>query len=208
MTTRDTIHLVDDHDAFRASTQWLLESHDMHVVAYRDGPSFLAAYTPPREAGGRECVLLDMRMPHMSGLQLQEQMRARGLAVPVIFMTAHGDIPLAVAAMRNGAVDFIEKPFPAETVVAAVQLAFDSAAPKRRAESGDPALRARVDSLTARERQVLDLVLAGKLNKTIADDLGISIKTVELHRSRVMEKMQARSVAELVQLALRARDAA
>ena len=102
MTSRDTIHLVDDHDAFRASTQWLLESHDMHVVAYRDGPSFLAAYTPPGESGGRECVLLDMRMPHMSGLQLQEQMRARGMSVPVIFMTAHGDIPLAVAAMQAG----------------------------------------------------------------------------------------------------------
>jgi len=203
--TRHTIYLVDDHDGFRSSTQWLLESRDMHVVAFPDGRSFLAGYVAPQTRDERQCLLLDMRMPEMSGLQLQEELRAKGLRIPVVFMTAHGDIPLAVAAMRNGAVDFIEKPFSEAAVVAAVEGAFAaSPAPAAVASGADPVIRARMETLTARERQVLELVVAGKLNKTVADELGISIKTVELHRSRVMEKMQARSIAELVQFRLRA----
>jgi two-component system, LuxR family, response regulator FixJ len=206
MTTRDTVFLVDDHDGFRSSTQFLLESRDLRVVAYADGRSFLRDYAPPGAGDERHCLLLDVRMPEMSGLQLQEEIRARGLRIPVIFMTAHGDIPLAVAAMRNGALDFLEKPFTEDAVVTAVEAALTLKAKAPEAAAGDPAIRSRVAALTSRERQVFDLVVAGRLNKTIADELGISIKTVELHRSRVMDKMQAKSVAELVQFALRSGD--
>lgn len=198
------VYLVDDSDAFRKSTQWLLEGHGFAVTSFASARSFLDQL----EAGvidvDHGCLLLDLRMPQMSGTELQEVLRQRACKLPIVFISGHGDVPLAVEAMRKGAAHFIEKPFSDETLIEALRGARRNAR-LRSAGSGpvDEIARARVASLTARERQVLDLVVQGKMNKVIADLLGVSIKTIELHRSRVMTKMKASSFAELVQLEMR-----
>jgi two-component system, LuxR family, response regulator FixJ len=201
------VFVVDDNDGFRSSTRWLLESHGFRVDAFSSPRHFLAYVDTlkPQEMVG--CVLLDIRMPEMTGLEVQEALRQRSCPLPVIFISGHGDVPLAVEAMRKGAVHFLEKPFGDDALVAALHDAVKPAreGAERAPGSTDETARAQLDSLTARERQVLDLVLEGQLNKVIADKLGISIKTVELHRSRVMTKMHARSIAQLVQRALLAR---
>jgi len=200
-----TVFLVDDNDAFRQSTRWLLESHGLRVSAFKNGKDFLEAYAPSPAGRKPECLLLDIRMPGLTGLQVHEALVQRNAAVPVIFITAHGDVPLAVEAMRRGAFDFLEKPFTDDVLVTAISsaLARDDEQMSRDREATNA--RSRLDALTPRERQVLDLVIEGALNKTIADKLGISIKTVELHRSRVMEKMHAQSLAQLIQMTVRAR---
>lgn len=192
------VYLVDDNEAFRKSTAWLLEASGVAVFDFNGGPALLRHLesTPPSATGS--CIVSDVRMPEMSGLELFEELRRRQIAVPVIFITAHGDVPLAVEAMRGGAAHFIEKPFDGEALLQAVRAAATEPPARPRAPASDSKLAA----LTPRERQVLDLVVAGKLNKIIADTLGISIKTVELHRANMMSKLGVRNVPELVRLVL------
>jgi RNA polymerase sigma factor (sigma-70 family) len=193
-TPEQIIYLVDDDEALRDSLVWLLESQGFKVEAFASAEDFLRAWRP--EFNG--CLLLDVRMPGMSGLELHERLRAQYCTLPVIFITGHGDVPMAVAALKKGAVDFIEKPFnDAELLRLVSQCLAKEQEPRRRRQ--DAEVSRRLDQLTQREREVLDLIIAGKLNKQIADVLGISIKTVEVHRARVMEKMAAQSLAELVQ---------
>ena len=197
--TEPRVHIVDDDEAMRDSLKWLLESRGLKVELYHSAEVFLHALN----CGFCGCLVLDVRMPGMNGLDLYEQLRARASTLPVIFITGHGDVPMAVSALKKGAADFIEKPFNNQDMLGLIESCMkqDRAAAAKRAENASVAQR--LDSLTQREREVLGLIVGGKLNKQIANDLGISIKTVEVHRSRVMEKMGASSVAELVQLALK-----
>jgi FixJ family two-component response regulator len=197
--TEPRVHIVDDDEAMRDSLKWLLESRGLTVELYPSGEAFLAAF----DNGFGGCLVLDVRMPGMSGLDLYAQLQARASTLPVIFITGHGDVPMAVSALKKGAADFIEKPFNDQDMLGLIESCMqqDRVAAARRAEIASVTLR--LDCLTQREREVLAQIVGGKLNKQIADDLGISIKTVEVHRSRVMEKMGADSVAELVQLVLK-----
>jgi two-component system, LuxR family, response regulator FixJ len=193
------VYLVDDNDPFRRSTAMLLETAGMDVRDFSGGPALLTQLESAAVPGLGACTVSDIRMPDMSGLELLEEMKRRKYTLPVIFMTAHADIPLAVEAMRRGAVNFIEKPFAAEVLIQAIRLAAQeelAASPSSRQTSS------KLSSLTRRERQVLELVVAGKFNKTIADVLGISTKTVELHRSSVMTKLGVRNVPDLVKVFL------
>ncbi len=189
------IYLVDDDEALRDSLAWLLESQGFKVAAFASAEEFLKAWRP--EFNG--CLLLDVRMPGMSGLELHERLRAQYSTLPIIFITGHGDVPMAVAALKKGAVDFIEKPFNDTELLRLVSQCLVTEQEHRARRRQDAEVSRRLDQLTQREREVLDLIIAGKLNKQIADVLGISIKTVEVHRARVMEKMAAQSLAELVQ---------
>lgn len=192
------VFIVDDDDAMRDSLAWLLEAHGHRVVAYDSAASFLAAYG----AHLRGCVVLDVRMPGMSGIELHDRLRALRATLPVVFVTGHGDVPMAVSAVKKGAVDFIEKPFAEADLLRLVGQALELEREQLDARRREAEVRRRIDTLTHREREVLELVVAGKANKQIADDLGISPKTVEVHRARVMEKMEAGSVAELVHAVL------
>jgi FixJ family two-component response regulator len=196
MAAKARVYLVDDNDAFRDSTAWLLETAGYEVLAFDSGSAFLDAYPGVRQDAD-ECLVSDMRMPHMSGLQLQEELIRRGARLPLVFVTAHGDVPLAVEAMRKGASNFLEKPFSDEALTGAVDVALANA--RKGAGSAEAALLA---TLSPREKQVLDLVVASKPNKIIADILGISIKTVELHRANMMHKLGVRSLPELMKVAL------
>lgn len=188
------IYLVDDDEAFRFSLSFLLEGEGYSVSSFESAEAFLAA-GPPQPAA---CLLSDIRMPGMSGLQLQDELARRRIALPLVFLTAHGDVPMAVEAMRKGARHFLEKPFSDARILEVIDdLLADAAAP-----APDPVAE-RIAALSLRERQVLDRVVAGKLNKTIADELEISIKTVELHRARMMDKMQTKSLAELIRMTAR-----
>ena len=190
------IHLVDDDEAFRDSLLWLLESHDYQVACHDSAEGFLARYQP---GAGSGCLILDIRMPGMSGLELYEELQARGNTWPVIFITGHGDVPMAVQAVKRGAHDFLEKPFNQQSLLDAVESALAASRSRRASEAARVAIEDRLASLTSREREVLDKVIEGKMNKVIADELGISIKTVEAHRGKMMDKMGARSIADLVQ---------
>lgn len=196
--TEARIYLVDDNDGFRESTAWLLETAGFEVQAYASGPAFLDAYAGERHGAEPCCLVSDIRMPLMSGLQLQEELRRRGIGLPLVFVTAHGDVPLAVEAMRKGASNFLEKPFSDEAVIDAIRAAIVNARNHAGSEAGDD----RLAKLSPRERQVMDLVVASKPNKIIADVLGISVKTVELHRSNMMNKLGVRSLPELMKVAL------
>ena len=193
--TEQIVYLVDDDEALRDSLVWLLESQGFRVAAFPSAEDFLRAWRP--EFNG--CLLLDVRMPGMSGLELHERLRAQYCTLPVVFITGHGDVPMAVAALKKGAVDFIEKPFNDIELLRLVSQCLVKEEESRSRRRQDAEVSRRLDQLTQREREVLELIIAGKLNKQIADVLGISIKTVEVHRARVMEKMAAQSLAELVQ---------
>ncbi|PLR27307.1 DNA-binding response regulator [Caulobacter zeae] len=190
--------LVDDHGEFRQSAAWWLESLGYAVSTFDGARAFLDAGDPPPDA----CLLLDVRMPDMSGLELLDALKARGCERPVIFMTGHGDVPLAVEAMQKGAITFLEKPFQEAALEAALERAFAQARPVQ--TPGQESYARRLSGLTEREREVMALVVAGKVNKVIAYDLGISPKTVELHRSRIMTKMEATSLTRLVRMAVTA----
>ena len=194
-----TIYVVDDDEALRDSLLWMLESNGYRALGFDCAEAFLAAHRP----GMAGCLVLDVRMPGMSGLELFEELRARLCPLPVVFVTGHGDVPMAVLALKKGASDFIEKPFNDKEMLALIEqcLVRERETRERLRQEADAARR--LAQLTGREREVLDLIVAGRLNKQIADDLGISIKTVEVHRARVMEKMQANSLAELVQAVVR-----
>lgn len=192
------VYVVDDDEAVRDSLRWLLEANRYQVACFATAEEFLASYDPARLA----CLILDVRMPGMSGLELQEQLIARHANLPILFISGHGDVPMAVTTMKKGAADFIEKPFNEAELRASVERMLSQA--KTQAES-QRAQRARADlmaRLTAREHQVLECIIAGRLNKQIADDLGISIKTVEAHRANIMDKLDAATVADLLRLAL------
>lgn len=189
------VYIVDDDEALRDSLVWLLESSGFKVCAYESAEAFLEVFD--LEMTG--CLVLDVRMPGMSGLELFEALRERHCPLPVIFITGHGDVPMAVKAVKRGAMDFIEKPFGDRDMLGLIEgsLVREREGRERRLQEAETARR--LAELTQREREVLDLIIVGKLNKQIADMLGISIKTVEVHRARVMEKMGANSLAELVQ---------
>jgi FixJ family two-component response regulator len=180
---------------------FLLRTVGIRAETYRSAQEFLAACDT--QAPG--CLVLDVRMPVMSGLELQEKLQAMGSSLPIIFLTAHGDVPMAVKAVKSGAVDFIQKPFRDQDLVDKIHRAMEENARARAAAAARRDAVARVQSLTPRERQVMDAVVAGKANKVIAADLGLSQRTVEIHRAHVMRKMQVESTAELVQVAMRAR---
>ena len=190
-----TIYIIDDDEALRDSLVWLLESNDYCVESFASAEAFLLHY----DADMAGCVLLDVRMPGMSGLELYEYLQSRHATLPVIFITGHGDVPMAVTALKKGAVDFIEKPFSDREMLSLIENCLSQERQSRGRLRQDAAVARNLDQLTAREAEVLELIIAGRLNKQIADDLGISIKTVEVHRARVMEKMKVRSLAELVQ---------
>jgi two-component system response regulator FixJ len=198
------VHIIDDDDAVRDSLAVLLDSAGLPVRTYASATEFLAL--APGLAGG--CVLTDVCMPGLDGLALQRRLTEVGVTLPVIVMTGHGDVPIAVAALKAGAVDFLEKPFDDERLITAVRAALAANGDARRHAATLAEHAARLASLTKREREVLDLLVAGNPNKTIAYDLGASPRTVEVHRARVMEKMGARSLAELVRMVIAAAELA
>lgn len=188
-------HIVDDDEAIRDALTWLFRTRQVACRAWESAEAFLEAWQPD----WRGCIVLDIRMREMSGLECFEALREQGNSLPVIFLTGHGDVPMAVAALKKGAIDFIEKPFNDAELLRIVNQCLANEKESRARRRQDAEVSRRLDQLTQREREVLDLIIVGKLNKQIADVLGISIKTVEVHRARVMEKMAAQSLAELVQ---------
>jgi FixJ family two-component response regulator len=194
--TKPAVFVVDDDKAVRDSLRWLLESINHAVKTYESGEAFLADYSIHM----RGCLLLDIRMPGMSGLQLQQQLAEQPFTMPIIFVTGHGDVPMAVQAMKQGAHEFIEKPFNEQSLLDKIQVALqvdkENAAKRLEYDS----IQARLTTLTRREREILHLVVKRYSNKKLADELNISIKTVEAHRSHLMEKMRVSNYQELTDL--------
>jgi FixJ family two-component response regulator len=195
--------VVDDDDAVRLSLKMLLKSVGQQAEAYASAQDFLDAFDPEQPG----CLVLDIRMPGMSGLELQERLNQMHAITPIVFVTGHGDVPMAVEAMQNGAVDFIQKPFRDQDLLDRVNQAIEKDRENRRSLLARDEIRRRIGLLTPREREVLDLVTKGKANKVVAGDLNVSQRTVEIHRARVMEKMQASSLAHLVRMVLEAEEA-
>jgi two-component system response regulator FixJ len=193
-----TVFVVDDDAAVRKGLTFLLRAAGYAVEAYPSALSFLENYDPRR--GG--CLLLDVQMPRMTGVELQQQLNVRGWRIPVIFITGHGTVSLAIAAIKAGAFDFVEKPLPEEALLECIERALNwhGTAHEERLERAQ--LQARAALLTEREREVLDLVAAGEPNKIIARHLGISFRTVELHRAHIIEKLQARGLSDLIRMAI------
>lgn len=195
---QETIFVIDDDEAVRDSLRWLLEANGYCVQCFSSAEQFLHAYEPSRIG----CLILDVRMPGMSGLELQEKLVAEKATLPIIFVTGHGDVPMAVSTMKKGAMDFIEKPFDEAELRRLVERMLERARQENSTAQQQRATAERLSKLTAREQQVLERIIAGRLNKQIADDLGISIKTVEAHRANIMEKLNVHTVADLLRLAL------
>jgi len=189
-------HLVDDDEAIRDALGWLLKSLGIPCTTYDSAESFLAAWTP-RLAG---CLVLDMRMTGISGLDCFDRLRELNSSLPVIFLTGHGDVPLAVATLKKGAFDFFEKPFNDNDLASRIREAMEHDARRRLEDASADSLNARLSSLTTREKQIMELVLAGKFNKVIADELNISMRTVEVHRANLFDKMQVKTAVELANL--------
>lgn len=193
------LHIVDDEEVIRDSLAWLAQSRGIAAIAYESGAAFLAALD---KAAGLDpqgdCVLLDVRMPNISGAALFDTLAARSLTrrMPVIFLTGHGDVPMAVDTLKRGAFDFFEKPFNDNKLMDRVQEALAAS----REAGAEMEIHSRLASLSTREREVLDLILAGKMNKVIADDLGISMRTVEVHRAHIFDKMNVKTAVELARL--------
>ncbi len=196
--TQGTVYVVDDDEAVRDSIRWLLEASDYKVELYESGESFIASYDPDSVA----VLLLDVRMNGMSGLEVQELLRAKNADIPIIFITGHGDVPMAVNALKKGAVDFIEKPFDLESLKQQVEKMLDAAREKRMKVDRRNFNAALLARLTPREQQVLERIVAGRLNKQIADDLSISIKTVEAHRASIMTKTNSGTIADLMRVVM------
>jgi len=194
-----TVYIVDDDPGVRDSVALLLRSVGLGTRSFPSATDFLQTFDP-RAPG---CLVLDLRMPGMSGRELQKRLLEMGSRLPIIFITAHGDVPTAVDAVKDGAVDFIQKPFSHQKLLDMIHEALALDRRLREEELGRAEVQARAATLTPREREVMVLVASGKLNKTVARELGISQRTVEIHRARVMEKMQARSVPDLVQMVMK-----
>jgi RNA polymerase sigma factor (sigma-70 family) len=200
--SKATVFVVDDDQAMRNSLKWLIESVGVSVESFASADDFLAHFQPGR-AG---CLVLDVRMPGMSGLELLEHLARSNMHIPAVIITGHGDVPMAVRAMKSGAVDFIEKPFNDEVLLDAIRRAIAFEEQQRSQFSEHREIRERLAHLTPREHEVMDMVCEGRSNKEIANALGVSAKTIEAHRARVMEKMQAGSLAELVRMSLAVND--
>jgi two-component system response regulator FixJ len=192
------VMVVDDDAGVRNAMRSLLKSVGLNSALFASAQEFLDAYKPSQLG----CLVLDIRMPGMSGMELQQQLNLRGAVIPVIFMTGHGDVPMAVEAMQHGAFDFLQKPFRDQDLLDRIQRAIAKDAELRNSLSEHERIKAHLESLTPREREVLDLMTQGKQNKVIGQQLGVSPRTIEIHRARVMEKMNAGSVAELVRMML------
>lgn len=198
--TGAAVFLVDDDDAVRDSLHALLTASGFKVEPFSSALAFLAAYTPERKG----CLIVDIRMPDMDGLTLQEELRSRQWHIPVIVITGHGDVPLAVRAMKAGALDFLEKPFDDAVLLDSVKRGLDAAARNEGTDSLAREAAEKLSALTQREREVLEHLVAGHSNKIIAHELGISPRTVEIHRAHLSEKMRARSLSEVIRLAIAA----
>ena len=191
-----TVFVVDDDEAIRDALGWLFQSRGVTTRGFASGEDFLAEWN----AGLAGCLLLDIRMGGMSGIELFDRLRDSGCRLPVLFLTGHGDVPMAVSALKKGARDFVEKPFNDNELVDRVLEALDWDAKRRRDEAGSASVAQRLAGLSPRERQVMEQVLAGRLNKIIADELGITMRTVEVHRANVFAKMGVKTAVELAQL--------
>jgi two-component system response regulator DctR len=189
-------HLVDDDEAIRDALSWLLKSRGIPCTTYASAEAFLTAW----HAGLAGCVVLDMRMSGMSGLDCFDRLREQNSTLPVIFLTGHGDVPLAVATLKKGAFDFFEKPLNDNELATRIQEAMELDARQRADNATADSLNVRLSSLTTREKQIMELVLAGKFNKVIADELNISMRTVEVHRANLFDKMQVKTAVELANL--------
>ncbi len=188
------IVVVDDHESVRSSLRALLESSGLKVRDYASAAAYLA------ESGGGDCLLVDLRMPQMTGLELQQELNRRNSPIPLIVISGHGDVPLAVAAMRAGAFDFLEKPFDDDVLLNSIHRALAEGRKARQTHNESRAAAALIAALTSREHEVLDHLVLGKSNKLIAHELGISPRTVETHRARLQEKLKARGLSDLVRL--------
>ncbi len=197
-TAQQTVMIVDDDSAIRHAMGLLMQSVDYVYEIFESADAFLASSAVDNPG----CLVLDIRMPGTSGLELQEELAARGNTLPIIFITGHGDVPMAVEAMQKGAVDFIQKPFRDQELLDRIGDALKSNQAMRSAMAESAAIRERRDRLTTRESEVFDLVITGKPNKIVAYELDVSQRTIEIHRARVMEKMEAKSLAELVRMHL------
>ena len=195
---KGTVYVVDDDEAVRDSLQWLLEGKDYRVKCFDSAESFLSRFDPREVA----CLIADIRMDGMSGMELQDRLIERHSALPIVFITGHGDVPMAVETMKKGALDFIQKPFNEEHLLPLIERMLDKAREAFAVQQEAANREALIARLTSREAQVLERIVAGRLNKQIADDLGISIKTVEAHRANIMEKLNAATVADLLKIAL------
>jgi two-component system, LuxR family, response regulator FixJ len=195
-TAAPTAYIVDDDESIRTLWRWLMESNGIAVQAYATAKDFIGAYC----RGDPGCLVLDLRLPDMSGLELQEYLKREGIEIPIVFVSGYGDVATAVSAIKGGAVDFIQKPFGYREALGIIRRAFERDAQIRERRARHTRIVDRVAALTEREREVMHRVIEGKHNKVIACELGISVKTVEFHRAKVMEKMGAESVAMLVQL--------
>jgi len=195
---KGTVYVVDDDEAVRDSLQWLLEGKDYRVRCFDSAESFLGRYESREVA----CLIADIRMGGMTGLELQDRLLERRSPLPIVFITGHGDVPMAVDTMKKGAMDFIQKPFNEEALVNVVERMLEHARTAFTEHQQSASRDALMAKLTGRESQVLERIVAGRLNKQIADDMGISIKTVEAHRANIMEKLNANTVADLLKIAL------
>jgi FixJ family two-component response regulator len=195
---KGTVYVVDDDEAVRDSLQWLLEGKDYRVRCFESAESFLSRYDAREVA----CLIVDIRMGGMTGLELQSRLIETGSPLPIVFITGHGDVPMAVDTMKKGAMDFIQKPFKEDQLLALVERMLDQAKDSFAEHQSAASRGVLMARLTLREAQVLERIVAGRLNKQIADDLGISIKTVEAHRANIMEKLNANTVADLLKIAL------
>ena len=193
-----TVYIVDDDEAVRDSLRWLLEANTYRVRAFASAEAFLSEFSEDQPG----VLIVDVRMPGMSGLELQEQLILRKSTMPIVFITGHGDVPMAVSTLKKGAIDFLEKPFNESDLRETVSRMFEQANQRLQKAQAQKNHDAMLNRLTSREQQVLERIVAGRLNKQIADDLGISIKTVEAHRANIMEKLQVTTVADLMKVAL------
>jgi FixJ family two-component response regulator len=191
------VYVVDDDAAARAAIQSLLHSVGLPAVTFGSPPEFLAGYRPDTPA----CLVLDVRLPGVSGLDFQRDLAARNVTIPIIFITGHGDIPMSVEAMKAGAMEFLTKPFRGQVLLDAIHKAIERDRAVRQEQSSVAELSRRLGALTPREREVMQFVISGLLNKQIASELGASERTVKIHRGQVMRKMQARSLPDLVRMA-------
>jgi two-component system response regulator TtrR len=197
-----TVFVIDDDPAIRDSLRWLIEAAGFNVKIYPSAKEFLKKLN----SNQRGCLVLDVRMPEIGGLELQKLLSEKNNPLPIIFISAHGNVPEAVSALHEGAIDFLIKPFDSQLLLKRIQSSIDLDRRKYEARQKQEEIATRLAQLTSRERQVMDLIVIGKANKVVAAELGISTKTVEIHRARVMEKLKARNLADLIYLTHRLKD--
>jgi two-component system, LuxR family, response regulator FixJ len=202
LQTMPTVYVVDDDQATRKSLRWLVETLGVPVQTFHSGASFLDSYDPSQPG----CLVLDVMMGGMTGLELQKELNERNIEIPVIVLTGYGDVPTAVRALKNGAIEFLEKPFDGEVLLEHVRRALELDAARRRERDADEVVRQRLDKLTPREAEILKLVVEGLSSKEIATQLDVSFKTVEAHRAKIMKKMEANGVAQLVRMVVTSTD--